>query len=604
MQTFTYKKTGFENLNIFTDRVKRQGFFFLSDLQSKEMVKWVMLGFNWTICYKTYSEMLKLAKLLKARLCIFENGKLLECFDFEAELNLTLAQEINVKDPLYNDAEWIEGTGGIIKEPDNMAVYQGVSLEFIPRDGFSFVGWFDSEGKLLSNERIYDLVLEEGLTIIARSQKLWYNVSCTYDNKMGLVNGLGRYVDGSEVVLTAIGIMGYKFSAWEGGYMYAIRTVYVHENINLEVFFEVNDVVVNAQVFPVGAGSITNVRNVTQEGQMADFLAEAEGSYIFDQFTFASESDPTGDEIESSRENPVSIKLLAGRNITARFKLPGAQVTVNTVYSVKDPSIAGNTFTNGITGGTVTNKSDEVSAGSFFESTASPAEGFDFVGWFSSLNGGVAITTNLTCSIECDGSARVIYARFQKKWFTVKPVKGAYIESVEVGPSLPPYDEGGSSLRVAYGDGAIVYCTLFADNNDFIYSFDGWYEDGVKIEGEGTTATIEPVTRDITWTAKGKRSAVPLRQVIVTPCFKDENESTYYESSLGGSTSVVNQVYKNGEHVSITATTASAEGYNYFFDGYFTEMNGGENLSYSKVYGFTVDKDVHIYARFSRTAVA
>ena len=60
MQTFTYKKTGFENLNIFTDRVKRQGFFFLSDLQSKEMVKWALLGFNWTICQAIKSETLHL----------------------------------------------------------------------------------------------------------------------------------------------------------------------------------------------------------------------------------------------------------------------------------------------------------------------------------------------------------------------------------------------------------------------------------------------------------------------------------------------------------------------------------------------------------------
>lgn len=34
------------------------------------------------------------------------------------------------------------------------------------------------------------------------------------------------------------------------------------------------------------------------------------------------------------------------------------------------------------------------------------------------------------------------------------------------------------------------------------------------------------------------------------------------------------------------------------------KKTGFENLSYSKVYGFTVDKDVHIYAGFSRTAVA
>lgn len=218
MQIFTYKKRDFSNLNIHATRIDNQGLFFLSDIQSRTIQRWVLMGFDWTLGYRTHPEMIDLARKLKAILCIFENGKLLECFDFEEDLVLTYAQEIAVNDPLENAPVWNEGVGGVIDAPEDVVIDEEILLRFTPLPGFIFKGWYDENAKLISNEQDHKFTVTKSETITARAQKRWYNVSCEFDNDMGLVNGLGRYVYGTEVTLTAIGKMGYKFKVWSDGY--------------------------------------------------------------------------------------------------------------------------------------------------------------------------------------------------------------------------------------------------------------------------------------------------------------------------------------------------------------------------------------------------
>lgn len=601
MQIFTYKKRDFSNLNIHATRIDNQGLFFLSDIQSQTMQHWVLMGFDWTLGYRTYPEMIDLARKLKAILCIFENGKLLECFDFEEDLVLTYEQEIAVNDPLENAPVWNEGVGGVIEAPEDVVIDEEVILRFTPLPGFIFKGWYDENGDLISNEQDHKFTVKKSETITARSQKRWYNVSCEFDNDMGLVNGLGRYVYGTEVTLTAIGKMGYKFKVWSDGYAEAVRKVTVTENINLEVEFEVNDVEVNAKVYPVGAGSIMNVNNITQEGQMADFLATPTADYIFDEFTYATEEDPTGEETLLSKTNPVKIKLLAGRNITARFKLPVVDVNMvaKTGYNDADPQVA-TTFSEGTTGGTVSNQGGLLTPGTSFQSTATPAEGYEFVGWYNLLSGGTLLSANETYINSVGNSDTTIYARFQKKWYTVTATKGDYIESVEVGPSLPPTQEGNGTMRIAHGEGVILSCTLLPDTTDYTYDFDGWYDNNVKVPNEGTTAAIDPVTKNINWTAKGKRTVTPNYSLTAKAVFKAIGSDTYVESTEGGTVTPTSGSYKNGVKVTLTSEVAAdTETAEYLFDGYFTGMNDGDNLSYSKTYGITISGNTTVYARFS-----
>lgn len=357
MQIFTYKKRDFSNLNIHTTRIDNQGLFFLSDIQSQTMAHWVLMGFDWTLGYRTYPEMIDLARKLKAILCIFENGKLLECFDFEEDLVLTYVQEIAVNDPLENAPVWNEGVDGVIEAPEGVMIDEEIMLRFTPLPGFIFKGWYDENGGLISNEQDHRFTVTKSETITARAQKKWYTVTAT---------------------------------------------------------------------------------------------------------------------------------------------------------------------------------------------------------------------------------------------------KGDYIESVEVGPSLPPTQEGNGTMRIAHGEGVILSCTLLPDSADYTYDFDGWYDNNVKVPNEGTTAAIDPVIKNINWTAKGKRTATPDYSLTAKAVFKAIGSDTYVESTEGGTVTPTSGSYKNGVKVTLTSEVAAdTETAGYLFDGYFTGMNDGNNLSYSKTYGITISGNTTVYARFS-----
>lgn len=433
MQIFTYKKRDFDNLDIHATRIDNQGLFFLSDIQSRTIQRWVLMGFDWTLGYRTHPEMIDLARKLKAILCMFENGKLLECFDFEEDFVLTYAQEIAVNDPLENAPVWNEGVGGVIDASEDVVIDEEILLRFTPLPGFIFKGWYDENAKLISNEQDHKFTVTKSETITARAQKRWYNVSCEFDNDMGLVNGLGRYVHGTEVTLTAIGKMGYEF-----------------------------------------------------------------------------------------------------------------------------------------------------------------------VGWYNLLSGGTLLSANATYTNSVGNSDMTIYARFQKKWYTVTATKGDYIESVEIGPSLPPTQEGNGTMRIAHGEGVILSCTLLPDTAGYTYDFDGWYDSNVKVQNEGTTAAIDPVTKNISWTAKGKRTATPNYSLTAKAVFKAIGSDTHVESTEGGTVTPTSGSYKNGVKVTLTSEVAvDTETAEYLFDGYFTGMNDGNNLSYSKTYGITINGNTTVYARFS-----
>ena len=155
-------------------------------------------------------------------------------------------------------------------------------------------------------------------------------------------------------------------------------------------------------------------------------------------------------------------------------------------------------------------------------------------------------------------------------------------------------------MRIAYGEGVILSCTLLPDSVDYTYDFDGWYDNNVKVPNEGTTAAIDPVTKSINWTAKGKRTATPDYSLTAKAVFKAIGSDTYVESTEGGTDTPTSGSYKNGVKVTLTSEVAAdTETAGYLFDGYFTGMNDGNNLSYSKTYGITINGNTSVYARFS-----
>ncbi len=113
------------------------------------------------------------------------------------------------------------------------------------------------------------------------------------------------------------------------------------------------------------------------------------------------------------------------------------------------------------------------------------------------------------------------------------------------------------------------------------YAFEGWYRDGVKIEGAGATYEYTPTATE-TLTAKFVKTAFDV---------KVESNNTFWGSV----------VYLDGDTVakgtSVTAAAVANDGYQ--FEGWYI---GGELKSTSETYTFTVTEDVTVQAQFSSEA--
>lgn len=155
---------------------------------------------------------------------------------------------------------------------------------------------------------------------------------------------------------------------------------------------------------------ITTNPATVDKGSSVRFSATAATGYKFSGFYTAATD---GTEVTS----PVTLN-----NNTiyyARFTTNSYDVTANAYYSTN----GGSSYSSGSTGGTVTAGSSAAGATSTasvkyknsVNLVATPASGYQFVGWYSAATGGTQLSTNTTYSYTMNStSAQNVYARFMK----------------------------------------------------------------------------------------------------------------------------------------------------------------------------------------------
>lgn len=117
--------------------------------------------------------------------------------------------------------------------------------------------------------------------------------------------------------------------------------------------------------------------------------------------------------------------------------------------------------------------------------TATANEGYEFVGWFSSTSATTATSTNTTYSYECSGSAKSMYARFEKVETKVTATFNDWnctkLYEVEIDKDTTPTYGGATPTREGY-------------------TFTGWSPALGAIENDTTfTAQYTPITYTITY---------------------------------------------------------------------------------------------------------
>lgn len=155
--------------------------------------------------------------------------------------------------------------------------------------------------------------------------------------------------------------------------------------------------------------------------------------------------------------------------------------TVN-VIAVTDNVQGGTGGTVKINSGTESDKTikSDVTVGETVKLTATPNEGYDFVGWFDSATGGTQITGENPTNVEIDSvnpTDRTFYARFEIKKYTVTASAVSEDDDDNIqGNKITYGDESKAQVQVIVNHGgSVTFKAVPADGSGYV--FDGWYSD-------------------------------------------------------------------------------------------------------------------------------
>lgn len=188
-------------------------------------------------------------------------------------------------------------------------------------------------------------------------------------------------------------------------------------------------------------------------------------------------------DIDCTIKAPVTdgkFKIGSDSNITL-YALFKKTYTVN-VIAVTDNVQGGKGGTVKINSGTAFDKvsKSDVTVGETVKLTATPNEGYDFVGWFDSATEGTQITGENPTNVEIDSvhpTDRTIYARFEIKKYTVTASAVSEDDDDNTqGNKITYGDESKAQVQVIVNHGgSVTFKAVPADGSGYV--FDGWYSD-------------------------------------------------------------------------------------------------------------------------------
>lgn len=219
-----------------------------------------------------------------------------------------------------------------------------------------------------------------------------------------------------------------------------------------------------------------------------------------------------------------------------------------------------------INSGTASDKAikSDVTVGETVKLTATPNEGYDFVGWYDSVTGGTQITGENPTNVEIDSvnpTDRTIYARFEIKKYTVtaSAVSEDDDENIQ-GNKITYGDESKAQVQVIVNHGGSVTFKAAPDDGSG-YVFDGWYSDKAcslanKLSSE-ESYTVSSVKADQNIYANFvlKRYTVD----VYAYCYNDKTTDLTVQSDYGNvksgtvTSTHIQQIIKYGQPFSFTA---------------------------------------------------
>lgn len=281
-------------------------------------------------------------------------------------------------------------------------------------------------------------------------------------------------------------------------------------------------------------------------------------------------------------------------------------------YKVEAKAVSDGAVANS-TGGTVKISGGEAGAyavGSYLEGqntsiTATPKEGYDFMGWYSDEKCIKLESQDLTLSIKNIQANHLYYAKFMIKQFSVTAVANHPNDkknsTVQFSSPSSEASDTRVTVKVNYNGSA-----TFVANAGEGYEFDGWYSDEncQKLVSKTTPCTVSSIKTDYTLYAKFKIINLNLKVYSVTEGNIDGAGGTVQLGTDAPAAKIETTV-----EWGTLATLTAKENANYEFKGWFTDPQCNikadnkilDNCLYTEntVQTAAIKKDLTLYAKFS-----
>ena len=518
------------------------------------------------------------------------------------------------------------------------------------KEGYEFVGWYDSIGNkvtdgLSSDGRTISYTTTGDAAYIARFQKV--KVTQTYkrqvkngetwnDTDDDTVRTLSRYTHtteyGSETGATATAGTGYEFVGW-----YKVETTGVAETATtgtslsytatgdatyiarfqkVKVTQTYKRQVKNGETWE--ATSDTNVGTVAPESLIVEYGSTAGSTATAGTgYEFVGWYDESGNAVAESMlgatSNILSYTATVSATYYARFKKVVSAETVTQTYirQVKDGDNWGNTMDDTIATLDYYTHTDVV--GATASSTATAKEGYEFVGWYDASGNPVAgdmISNNgTTLSYTTTGNA-TYYARF-KKVVSAETVTQTYIRQVKDGDNWKVTTDDSIATLDCYTHTDVVGATASSTATaKECYEFVGWYDvsgnpvAGDMISNNGTTLSYI-TTGDAIYYARFQK--IKAAETVIQTYIRQVKDGDNWKATTDDSIATLD-CYTHTDVVGATASSTATAKEGYEFVGWYDAegkkvdedilINNGNTISY------TTTGEATYYARFQKSASA